>query len=56
MPAEKVVQASLHGLERGKLIVVPGLRYKLAVLLLRLTPRTLRHAGTMLYARRTKRA
>jgi len=56
MPAEKVVEASLDGLERDKLIVVPGLRYKLLVLLLRLTPRTLRHAGTMVYARRTKRA
>jgi short-subunit dehydrogenase len=55
MPAEKVVKASLRGLERGKLIVVPGLRYKLAVLLMRFTPRTLLHAGTMIYARRTKR-
>jgi hypothetical protein len=56
MSAEKVVEASLHGLERGRLIVVPGWRYKLAVLLLRLTPRALRHAGTLVYARRTKRA
>ena len=56
MPAGKVVEASLNGLERGKSTVVPGLRYKLAVLLLRLTPRTLRNAATMVYARRTKRA
>jgi len=55
MPAEKVVEASLHGLERGKLIVVPGWRYKLAAPLLRLTPRGLRHAVTKVYARRTKR-
>jgi hypothetical protein len=32
------------------------LLYKLVVLLLRLTPRSLRHAATIVYARRTKRA
>jgi hypothetical protein len=43
-PAEQVVDASLEGLKRGKLFVVPGWRYKLFVLLLRLMPRPLLHA------------
>jgi short-subunit dehydrogenase len=55
MSAEEVVAASLGGLERGRLIVVPGLRYKLMVLMLRLIPRSLRHTMVMIYARRTKR-
>jgi hypothetical protein len=38
------VDASLEGLKRGKLFVVPGWRYKLFVLLLRLMPRPLLHA------------
>ena len=44
MTAEEVVEASLKGLSRGKLIVVPGWRYKFFVLLLRLMPPSLRHA------------
>jgi hypothetical protein len=43
MKAEDVVEASLHGLEKGKLFVVPGLRYKLLVGLLRLLPRGVLH-------------
>jgi uncharacterized protein len=43
MPAEDVVQASLHGLEKGKLFVVPGWRYKLLVSLVRLLPRGVLH-------------
>lgn len=43
MPAEEVVQASLQGLEKDKLFVVPGLRYKLVVSLMRLLPRGLLH-------------
>jgi hypothetical protein len=43
MPAEEVVEASLQGLEKGKLFVVPGLRYKLLVSLLRLLPRGVLH-------------
>ena len=42
-PAERVVDASLEGLKRGKLFVVPGWRYKFFVLLLRLMPRPLLH-------------
>jgi uncharacterized protein len=41
--AEQVVDASLKGLQRDKLFVVPGWRYKLAVFLLRLTPRFVLH-------------
>jgi short-subunit dehydrogenase len=43
MAAEDVVEASLRGLEKGKLFVVPGLRYKLLVWLLRLLPRGALH-------------
>ena len=43
-PAERVVDASLEGLRRGKLFVVPGWRYKFIVALLRLMPRSLLHA------------
>ena len=39
MRAEDVVEASLTGLEKGELFVVPGLRYKLIVRLLRFLPR-----------------
>jgi len=48
MTAEDVVEASLRGLARGRLIVVPGWRYKLVVLLLRLLPRPLLHAAVRL--------
>jgi hypothetical protein len=43
-PVEQVVDASLKGLERGQLFVVPGWRYKFVVALLRLMPRSLLHA------------
>jgi uncharacterized protein len=42
MPAERVVETSLRSLDRGGPVVcIPGIRYKLMVLLLRLTPRGL---------------
>jgi len=41
---EQVVDASLEGLKRGKLFVVPGWRYKFIVALLRLIPRPVLHA------------
>ncbi len=44
MSAEEVVDASLAGLRRGKLLVVPGLRYKLIVLALSVLPRFALHA------------
>lgn len=43
MPAEDVVAASLRGLEKGKLIVVPGWRYKMLVAVLRMLPRGVLH-------------
>jgi short-subunit dehydrogenase len=46
MRAEDVVAASLRGVERGKLFVVPGWRYKLLVALLRVLPRSLVHAAS----------
>jgi short-subunit dehydrogenase len=43
MRAEDVVEASLRGLEKGKLFVVPGRRYKILVTILRLLPRQVLH-------------
>jgi short-subunit dehydrogenase len=45
--AEDVVDASLRGLERGKLFVVPGAIYKLVVFLENLAPRRLRSAAVV---------
>jgi short-subunit dehydrogenase len=45
MPAETVVKASLEGLGKGKLFVVPGWRYKLVVSLVRMLPRGVLHAA-----------
>jgi uncharacterized protein len=42
-PVEQVVDASLAGLKRGELFVVPGWRYKFLVYLLRILPRPLLH-------------
>ena len=55
MQAEAVVAASLRGLERGKLIVVPGLRYRLLVTFMALIPGFPRRALVKVYAKRTKR-
>jgi hypothetical protein len=43
MSAEDVVRASLEGLEKGKLFVVPGWRYKMLVAVLRILPRSVLH-------------
>ena len=51
--AEDVVAASLAGLERGQLFVIPGWRYRLLVRLLRIAPRSWIRAGTIRYAART---
>jgi hypothetical protein len=53
--AEDVVEASLGGLDRGDLFVVPGWRYKFLVRLLAIVPNGLRRRGTLWYGRRTKR-
>jgi short-subunit dehydrogenase len=53
MPAERVVETSLRSLERGGPVVcIPGTRYKLVVLLLRLVPRGLLGRLQRLRARR----
>jgi uncharacterized protein len=49
--AEDVVEASLRGLARDKLVVVPGGIYKTLVFLEAWTPRWLRHVGAIRYAR-----
>jgi hypothetical protein len=56
MRAEDVVAASLRGLDRGNLFVVPGWRYKFLVRLLAVVPDGLRRWGSLVYARRAKRA
>jgi uncharacterized protein len=56
MHADDVVEASLRGLQEGKLFVVPGAIYKLVVLLERLVPRWLRSAAVVRAAQRTHRA
>ena len=43
MSAEDVVNASLRGLEKGKLFVIPGWRYKMLVGVLRILPRGVLH-------------
>jgi short-subunit dehydrogenase len=55
MSADYVVAASLKGLERGKTVVVPGLFYKMVVLLSKLTPRVMQQAVMIRHARRSGR-
>jgi uncharacterized protein len=43
MSAEDVVDASLHGLERDDLFVVPGLRYRLFLAAMRFMPQSFKH-------------
>jgi len=55
MKAEDVVAASLAGFDRGRLFVIPGWRYKLLVVVVRLTPDVLMRAFSAGFARRAKR-
>jgi short-subunit dehydrogenase len=55
MTAEDVVSASLRGLERDQLIVIPGWRYRMLVGLMRAFPRSLYHALSIKYASSTGR-
>lgn len=55
MNAANVVDASLAGLDRGKLFVVPGNIYKALVLIERAIPAWLHRAGALRYARVMKR-
>jgi len=55
MQAGQVVEASLEGLAKGKVFVVPGLRYRVLVALAGIVPHKLRQMAVRIYARRTKR-
>jgi short-subunit dehydrogenase len=55
MRAEDVVDASLRGLERGQLFVVPGAAYKVVVMLEKLSPRWLRSVAVARAMRRARR-
>ncbi len=55
LTAERVVADSLKGLDRGQLIVVPGLRYRLLVHLLKHLPDSWRVHGAIRHSRRMKR-
>lgn len=56
MKAEDVVQDSLQGLERGQLFVVPGFKYKAAVMFMRWTPRFIKHGLAARQQKALKRA
>jgi hypothetical protein len=49
MSARDVVDASMRGLERNKLFVVPGWKYRVFTALLPCMPRPLRHAMALKY-------
>lgn len=55
MTSEEVVDESLRGLERNKLIVIPGWRYRVYVFLLAFIPDSLRRSLTVAFARRVRR-
>ncbi len=55
MPADQIVDASLAGLDRGQLIVIPGLRYRLLSGFMRALPRRLYRALSIKYATATGR-
>ncbi len=56
MRADDVVDASLRGLQQGKLFAVPGTIYKMVVLLESLVPRRLRSAAVVRAAQRARSA
>ena len=55
MRAEDVVAASLRGLDRGKVVVVPGMVYKVAVFLMKRTPKFVLEQVAVRQQRRSKR-
>jgi len=55
LTSEDVVDASLRGIERNTLIVIPGWRYKVYVFLLAFIPGFVRRALTVAFARRVRR-
>lgn len=52
---EQVVEESFKGLSKGKLIVIPGGRYKVLTAVLKFIPSQLYQAGAILYSRRMHR-
>src|SRR5437762_1309847 len=52
LSAERVVADSLAGLDRGRLFVIPGFRYRALVAVLNRTPRGLKHALLLRASRR----
>jgi short-subunit dehydrogenase len=52
MSAEEVVSTSLRDLEKGKVVSIPGMKYKLAALLSRYLPRRLMYVGASSVRRR----
>jgi short-subunit dehydrogenase len=54
MRAEDVVDASLRGLEKGEVFVVPGVFYKMVVALEKMVPRWVRSAAVVRAGRRRK--
>jgi short-subunit dehydrogenase len=55
MSADEVVRTSLRALDRDRLFVIPGWRYRLLVFVMRAFPRPLYHALAIKYARGTGR-
>jgi short-subunit dehydrogenase len=55
MRSEDVVAASLNGLDRGTLFVVPGWKYKFFVAALKVLPRSVRHSLNVRNARKMRR-
>ncbi len=45
LKADNVVEESLSGLERGKVIVIPNWKYKIGAALLKHTPHALKRLG-----------
>ena len=53
--ADEVVDTSLRALSSGRLVVVPGFRYRLLVAMMRAFPRSIYHSLSIKYARSTGR-
>jgi uncharacterized protein len=56
MDADRVVADSLAALDSSRVIVIPGIRYKLLAAAMRMTPGPFLQAAVKAYARRMKRA
>jgi short-subunit dehydrogenase len=54
-PAEMVVEESLAGLERDRVFVIPGWRYRVLLAIVSRIPRSLRHSMLLAMARRSGR-